>query len=48
MIKCQSHAGLSLQDVAKTGVAIPTTTHMRLFEAVTELSQLTFMFFSVL
>ena len=48
MIKCQTHVGSSLQDAAQIRVAITATTYTRLFEAMTELSQLTFMFLGVL
>ena len=33
MIKCQTHIGSSLQDVAQIGAAITTTTYTRLFES---------------
>jgi len=47
MIKWQIHGMSSLWEAVQMEVAI-TTTHMLLFEAVTGLSQLTFMFLGVL
>lgn len=47
MIKCQTHAGLFLWEAVRMGVAI-TITRTQLFEAVTGLSRLTYMFLGVL